>query len=92
MGLLISTSAPEGWMVNLHPMDGDTSVFLRQLSDAHMVKRRSDGCMVIAGMEWDEGYLRRWPQTWLCGPTQTEAIAATNALSAWLEARYTGAC
>ena len=37
----------------------------------------------VAGLEWDEGCLRQWPQTWLCGPTLEAAGAAPRGAAIW---------
>lgn len=89
-GLLISSEHDGAWSVHLYPPDGQDRHLLRGLNGARIVKERDDGCRLIAGLEWDEGYLRRWPQTWLCAPTQEAAVAELYAMSWWLNARYPG--
>lgn len=89
-GLLISGEHEGKWTVNLYPSDGQNKPLLHSLLQARIVKNRDDGCRLIAGLEWDEGYLRRWPQTWLCAPTQDAAVKELYAMTWWLNARYPG--
>ena len=89
-GLLISSEHRGAWSVHLYPPDGQDRHLLLGLLNARIVKQREDGCRLISGLEWDEGYLQRWPQTWLCAPTQDAAVAELYAMSWWLNARYPG--
>ncbi len=90
-GLFVSQQHEGGWWsASLHPFDGDLSPILRPLSDARVVKERDDGCLLVAGMEWDFGYLKRWPQTWLCGPDEEVARAALFDADRWLRSNYFG--
>ena len=88
-GLLISKEGEGGrWSINLHPMNGGLESFLPTLSSAKLVKGRDDGGMLIEGLEWDEGALDQWRQTWLCAPTVRLAEDALEAMAPWLEAHY----
>lgn len=88
-GLLISKEYDDGkWGLTLHPMDGALTPILDGLSSPAVVKRRADGAMLIEGLEWDEGRLDRWRQTWLCAPTMPLAESALDAMATWLEAQY----
>lgn len=90
-GLVVTTRLDgSGWLVRLHPLDGGINCLLRDLSNARVLRHRSDGSWLIEGEEWDEGYLKRWPQTWLCAPSLETAGALLDGMSCWLSARYTG--
>ncbi len=47
--------------------------------------------MLLRGVEWDEGELRRWPQTWLCCPDAAGIDPALQLMQSWLERRYAAA-
>lgn len=89
-GLLVSTHQASGWGTSLHPLDGDIWPLLNNLSRARVVRQRADGVMLLGGVQWDAGYLQRWPQTWLCAPSEAAAISAIDHLQPWLDGRYTG--
>lgn len=91
-GLLVCTKSREGdWLADLHPPSGELRNLLQTLRHVRLIKRRDDGCVLLAGLEWDEGCLRQWPQTWLCGPTLEAAGAALNSMDAWLTHQYEAA-
>ena len=89
-GLLVSTCLDGRWTLRLHPLDGSSDCLLRDLSDANTLRQRPDGSWLIDGEEWDEGYLRRWSQTWLCAPSLQAGADLLCGMSSWLRARYTG--
>ncbi|WP_159502682.1 hypothetical protein, partial [Microbacterium sp. 18062] len=73
-GLVVSKEEEgQRWTVSLHPEDGDTRRLLRALMHASVRKRREDGAYLLDGKEWDEAFLRQWPQTWLCAPSKQMA-------------------
>ena len=39
-------------------------------------------------MQWDDGALSQWPQTWLCGRNPAAIDAALRGEAAWLEQEY----
>jgi hypothetical protein len=90
-GLVVSTGNAEGrWCTDLHADDARQGKLLRTLMDVRMVRQRDDGCVLMRGLEWDEGYLQRWRQTWLCAPTYQVGISALGEMDSWLKARYPG--
>lgn len=89
-GLLVSTREGDGWTVNLHELSGSTTKLLRCLSAARLVKERHDDCRMLAGLEWDEGYLRQWQQTWLCSASQVTGLEVLQQLGPWLRSKYPG--
>lgn len=88
-GLLISENESGHWKASLYDQQGRHEL-LHGLQSATVRKRREDGSMLIEGAEWDEGYLQRWPQTWLAARTPQEAAQILQGMSGWLRARYTG--
>ncbi|WP_192888339.1 hypothetical protein [Paracidovorax avenae] len=88
-GLIVSSEG-EGrrWSVNLHPSSGEPGTVLPTLADASMSKRRDDGAFLLVGLEWDDGYLRRWRQTWLCAPSEELAEQVLGGIRLWLEDQY----
>lgn len=89
-GLVVCSQFDKQWQANLHDPSGSLDELLHGLADVRLVKQRADGCQLLAGVEWDDGYLERWPQTWLCAPTRAAGEAALNEMHDWLQARYTG--
>lgn len=90
-GLIVTTEdSPGDFCVSIHPSDGDTRKLCHPLAQARVVKKRDDGATLLGGVEWDEGCLQQWPQTWLCGPSLAVVTAALNSMSPWLSERYTG--
>lgn len=87
IGLLVSTQYERAWTTSLYDMEGD-----RQLQGglwhARIAKRRDASTMVLAGSQWDEGFLRRWPQSLLCAPSVDSANAVIGHMSPWLNQRY----
>lgn len=87
-GLVISEEFEGVWSVDLHPESGVDQKLLHTLMEAREVRRRPDGCILLTGMEWDEGYLGRHQQTWLCAPEWSVGMGALQEMSAWLKAQY----
>lgn len=88
-GLVVSKEGEgQQWTVSLHLESGDPAMLLRALMNASVRKRREDGAYLLDGREWDEAFLRRWPQTWLCAPSRQVAESALETMREWLEARY----
>lgn len=89
-GLLVCTDVEGVWHAGLHETEGRCDRIMQGLLHARVLRQRPDGCVLIGGLEWDDGMLEQWPQTWLCAPTSAKAEAALNGLHDWLAARYTG--
>lgn len=88
-GLIVSMDGYDaGYSVHLIDEAGGREI-TRGLRGATVLKRRSDGAMLLRGVEWDEGYLRQWPQTWLCCETPDAMPSVLRQMGAWLDARYT---
>ena len=88
-GLLISVHEYGRWSASLYDHQGKHEL-QHGLVSAVLRKRREDGSMLIDGSEWDEGYLQRWPQTWLAARTAEEVAQILQGMSGWLRSRYTG--
>ncbi len=86
-GLIVSTQFSGVWTTSLYDMEGHREL-RHGLAHARVVKRRDAGTMVLAGVEWDEGFLRQWPQSWLCTRTVEDAHAVIGHMSPWLRERY----
>lgn len=90
-GLIVTTEdSPGDFSVALHPMDGDTRILWRSLARARVVNKRDDGATLLSGIEWDEGYLQLWPQTWLCAGSHELLLSALSDIGPWLDSQYTG--
>ena len=76
-------AAPHAELVN-----EDGKVLSRSLLDVRVRSRRDDGSMILEGAEWDEGYFRLWPQTWLCCVTGDELERALIHMQEWLSKEY----
>ncbi len=91
-GWLISRSTGvQEWSVELSKdqQARHAAVFpLFQVREPAVTKR--DGIFLLRGQQWDAGYLQRWPQSWLCGPSAEATRDALLSLDGWLSARYTG--
>lgn len=89
-GLLVTTRAYENDRVDIVD-PGGTGPITRGLGQVEMLRMREDGSMLLRGLEWDEGDLRRWPQTWLCCPDRAGIDAALVPMASWLGQRYAAA-
>lgn len=87
VALLVSTQFNGTWTTSLYDREGDRQL-MHELWHARVVKRRDSGTMVLAGSEWDEGFLQQWPQSWLCTPSEKSAEVLLGHLSPWLRQRY----
>lgn len=87
MALLVSTQFDGAWTTSLYDREGDRQL-MHGLRHARVVKRRDAGTMVLAGVEWDDGFLQQWPQSWLCAPSEKSADVLLGHLSPWLRQRY----
>jgi hypothetical protein len=64
-------------------------MLIRTLAKARQIgHERGDGCRLLSGLEWDEGYLQRWAQTWLCAPNYDVGVEALQRMDEWLNQRY----
>ncbi|MBV7543727.1 hypothetical protein [Acidovorax sp. sic0104] len=86
-GLLVSTSYDRVWRSDLCDQAGDRYLLLG-LASPRIAKKRNAQTFVLSGLQWDEGYLQRWPQSWLCAPSAEVAQLVLNDLSSWLMKRY----
>ena len=86
-GLVVSTQYSWVWSTSLYDREGEHEL-RHPLTHARVVKRRDAKTMVLAGVEWDEGFLQQWPQSWLCAPTVETARELLGHLSPWLRRRY----
>jgi len=86
-GLIVSAQFSGVWTTSLFDLEGQHEL-RHGLTRARVVKRRDACTMVLAGFEWDEGFLRQWPQSWLCAPTAAAANVLLGHLSPWLRQRY----
>lgn len=86
-GLIVSTQFSGVWTTSLYDSEGHCEL-RHALFQARVVKRRDATTMVLAGVEWDEGFLRQWPQSWLCASTVEAANVLLGHLSPWLRQRY----
>lgn len=86
-GLIVSTQFSGVWTTSLYDSEGHHEL-RHALFQARVVKRRDSCTMVLAGFEWDDGFLRQWPQSWLCAPTVDAANVLLGHLSPWLRQRY----
>lgn len=88
-GLIVSRKFDGGQRTRL--MDAACEhQLLPELFNPVVLKRRIDGSMLIQGLEWDEGHLQQWPQTWLAAQTPEEAVEIMQGMAGWLKSRYTG--
>lgn len=87
VALVVSTQFNGVWTTSLYDREGDRQL-LHGLWHARVVKRRDACTMVLAGSEWDDGFLRQWPQSWLCAPSEQSANVLLGHLSPWLRQRY----
>lgn len=87
-GLLISEQVAQNWRCTLVAPNEPMNSRLPVLLDPCVVQRHDDGRLLLAGTEWDEGYLRRWPQTWLVGKDKDQAYDWLGGLEKWLEGRF----
>ncbi|MDZ7863524.1 hypothetical protein [Acidovorax sp.] len=76
--------------MTINSIAGVKSHVLPALTNAQLRKLSDEGMILIDGREWDDGYLDRWPQTWLIAPTMDLAELALENMAAWLKARYPG--
>ncbi|MDZ7862688.1 hypothetical protein [Acidovorax sp.] len=88
-GYVVSLQFDRAWFSKVYASDGKAEL-LRQLMDPVVRKKRADGCLLVDGKEWDEGYLQQWEQTWLLAPTPQLMQRALSGMESWLRARYTG--
>jgi hypothetical protein len=87
VALLVSSQFSGAWITSLYDREGERKV-MNELWHARVVKRRDASTVVLAGLEWDDGFLRQWPQSWLCAPSQENADLLLGHLSPWLRRRY----
>lgn len=87
VGLIVSTCRDGVWSASLWDSEGGSHL-RHGLWHARVVKRRDARTMVLAGAEWDEVYLRQWPQSWLCAPDVETANMVIGHMSPWLRQRY----
>lgn len=87
VGLVVSKQYDGVWTASLYDREGECQL-RHGLWHARVVKRRDANTMVLAGLEWDDGYLGQWPQSWLCAPTVDSANAVIGHMSPWLHRRY----
>ena len=87
VALLVSSHFNGAWTTSLYDRDGEHQL-LHGLWHARVVKRRDGGTMMLSGLEWDDGFLRQWPQSWLCAPSEKNADMVLGHLSPWLRQRY----
>lgn len=86
-GLIVSTQFSGVWTTSIYDSEGHHEL-RHALFQVRVVKRRDACTMVLAGVEWDEGFLRQWPQSWLCTRTVEAAHAVIGHMSPWLRERY----
>lgn len=91
LGLVISQEVDSNnWHVTINPITGHASPLLPVLTNAELRRRGDGGMVLVDGREWDDGYLDRWPQTWLIAPTMDLGELALENMAGWLQARYRG--
>lgn len=82
------TLAEYGAPAHAELIDEKGEKLLRHLLDVRVHKRRDDGSLILEGAEWDEGYLRLWPQTWLCCASNETLERALIHMQSWLSKEY----
>ncbi|MFA9288142.1 hypothetical protein ACCQ08_25455 [Comamonas sp. SY3] len=87
-GMALSVRESRGndtWLVDRKdPM----RLLIQALQEAHVLRRRESGALLLRGMEFDEGELQAWPQTWICAANPTEIDNIVREMEPWLRARY----
>ncbi len=89
-GLAVSHQVHPNWMVDLYDTQQAQTELLPTLYAPVLRKQRTDGRMLVDGTEWNEGYLKRQPQTWLLGTSHAAVQRDLSATSTWLRSKYTG--
>lgn len=90
-GLVLTTNSYGDDDVSFVSASDVRRTMLPDLGRARMVKAREDGALLIEGIEWDEGQLRRWSQTWLCCPDAAGIDTALQLMCGWLDRQYAAA-
>ncbi len=88
-GMLLSTPMTDGsfqtWLVDRNePM----RLIIHGLERVEVWRQRQSGTLLLRGLEFDEGELQRWPQTWMCGTNLREMQEILGEMSPWLSAKY----
>lgn len=84
------SSAPQEWESTLYASLDEERTHINPLSEIRTIRLNHDGMYLLGGTAWDAGYFQRWPQDWLCGPTDEVVTNALRTISGWLRKRYTG--
>lgn len=90
-GLLLTTNECGDDRVHIIDPGGSGNELTRGMIRVEMLKARTDGSMLLQGVEWDEGELRQWPQTWLCCPDAAGIDPALQLMQSWLNRQYAAA-
>lgn len=93
-GHLVSLDANIGiWHCHLFT-DKPSSIYdparIHGLFNVHKVRRSGDNTYLLHGEAWDDGYLRSWPQTWLCAGNKERVLNTLDGMAAWLQEHYRG--
>ncbi|MEG0976705.1 MAG: hypothetical protein RSF42_18570 [Comamonas sp.] len=88
-GMLNTLKSPDGSDHVLHVERERPMKLLGQaLEQAVVWKEHDNGSLLLRGVEWDEGELQQWPQTWLCCNEAKGVANALKVLAPWLEKQY----
>ncbi|QMV73760.1 hypothetical protein HS961_13490 [Comamonas piscis] len=87
--MLLSTPMADGsFQTCLVDRNDPLRLIIHGLEGAEVWRQRQSGTVLLRGFELDEGELRLWPQTWLCGTNLREMQEILGEMSHWLSARY----